>query len=174
MIKELMADGKRRMESAVEALRSEFNTVRTGRASTGLLDRLEQRGLVARREVAADRRAYNVVLTPAGTRLLREILPAYYQGTPLRSGGAPILDMAPPAGVTPERQRANLDLLARWCTGHRALQSRPGRGEGTRSFEPESAGESRPHAARRVDAAHQAALHRRRADSRAHAAQRPL
>lgn len=40
MIKELMADGKRRMESAVEALRSEFNTVRTGRASTGLLDRL--------------------------------------------------------------------------------------------------------------------------------------
>jgi ribosome recycling factor len=41
MIKELMADGKRRMESAVEALRSEFNTVRTGRASTGLLDRLQ-------------------------------------------------------------------------------------------------------------------------------------
>ena len=40
MIKELMADGKRRMESALEALRAEFNTVRTGRASTGLLDRL--------------------------------------------------------------------------------------------------------------------------------------
>ncbi len=41
MIKELMADGKRRMESAVEALRNEFNTVRTGRASTGLLDRVQ-------------------------------------------------------------------------------------------------------------------------------------
>lgn len=40
MIRELVADGKRRMESAVDALRSEFNTVRTGRASTGLLDRL--------------------------------------------------------------------------------------------------------------------------------------
>ena len=40
MIKELIADGKRRMDSAVEALRGEFNTVRTGRASTGLLDRL--------------------------------------------------------------------------------------------------------------------------------------
>jgi ribosome recycling factor len=40
MIKELMADGKRRMESAVDALRNEFNTVRTGRASTNLLDRL--------------------------------------------------------------------------------------------------------------------------------------
>lgn len=40
MIRELIADGKRRMESAEEALRAEFNTVRTGRASTGLLDRL--------------------------------------------------------------------------------------------------------------------------------------
>jgi ribosome recycling factor len=40
MIKELVADGKRRMESALDSLRSEFNTVRTGRASTGLLDRL--------------------------------------------------------------------------------------------------------------------------------------
>jgi ribosome recycling factor len=40
MIRESVADGKRRMESAVEALRSEFNTVRTGRASTGLLDRI--------------------------------------------------------------------------------------------------------------------------------------
>jgi len=40
MITELIADGKRRMESALDALRGEFNTVRTGRASTGLLDRL--------------------------------------------------------------------------------------------------------------------------------------
>ena len=45
---------------------------------TGLVDRLEKRGLVARREVAADRRAYSVVLTDAGARLLREILPRYY------------------------------------------------------------------------------------------------
>lgn len=41
MIRELVADGKRRMESAVESLRGEFNTVRTGRASTGLLDRIQ-------------------------------------------------------------------------------------------------------------------------------------
>lgn len=40
MIRELVADGKRRMESAIEAVRAEFNSVRTGRASTGLLDRL--------------------------------------------------------------------------------------------------------------------------------------
>ncbi len=39
-------------------------------------------------------------------------LPAYYQGTPLRSQGSPILDLNPPPGVTPEIQRANLDLLA--------------------------------------------------------------
>jgi ribosome recycling factor len=41
MIRDLIADGKRRMDSAVEALRAEFNAVRTGRASTGLLDRLQ-------------------------------------------------------------------------------------------------------------------------------------
>ena len=46
---------------------------------TGLVDRLEKRGLVARREVAADRRAYSVVLTAAGARLLGDILPQYYQ-----------------------------------------------------------------------------------------------
>jgi hypothetical protein len=40
-------------------------------------------------------------------------LPAHYQGTPLRPGGSPILDLQPPDGVTPELQRANLELLAR-------------------------------------------------------------
>ena len=46
---------------------------------TGLVDRLATRGLVQRQEVAGDRRAYRVVLTPAGRRLLRQILPEYYQ-----------------------------------------------------------------------------------------------
>lgn len=45
---------------------------------TGLVDRLEKRGLVARREDATDRRAYRVVLTPAGRRLVEEILPEFY------------------------------------------------------------------------------------------------
>lgn len=40
-------------------------------------------------------------------------LPAFYQGTPLRPKGSPILDLRPPMGVTPDRQRRNLDLLAR-------------------------------------------------------------
>jgi uncharacterized protein (DUF1501 family) len=39
-------------------------------------------------------------------------LPAHYQGTPLRPQGSPILDLKPPAGVTSQVQRANLDLLA--------------------------------------------------------------
>ncbi len=39
-------------------------------------------------------------------------LPAFYQGTPLRPKGSPILDLSPPKGVTAERQRLNLDLLA--------------------------------------------------------------
>ena len=42
------------------------------------LDRLEERGLVARKENAADRRAWLVVLTPAARKLLAEIYPHYY------------------------------------------------------------------------------------------------
>ncbi len=40
-------------------------------------------------------------------------LPAIYQGTQFRNEGAPILHLAPPGGMTPERQRNKLDLLAR-------------------------------------------------------------
>ena len=47
-------------------------------------------------------------------------LPPHYQGTPLRPEGAPILDMAPPPGMSYERQRANLDLLNKLNTLHRA------------------------------------------------------
>lgn len=39
-------------------------------------------------------------------------LPAHFQGTPLRPKGSPILDIDPPAGVSRERERANLDLIA--------------------------------------------------------------
>lgn len=38
-------------------------------------------------------------------------LPAQFQGTALRSAGAPLLDLTPPTGVTRDRQRKNLDLL---------------------------------------------------------------
>lgn len=46
---------------------------------TGLVDRLEGRGLVRRVENPTDRRAFNVMLTPAGRKLLRSIQPHYYQ-----------------------------------------------------------------------------------------------
>ena len=50
-------------------------------------------------------------------------LPAHYQGTPLRPEGTPILDLKPPAGVTPEHQRENLNLLSRFNHDH--LQEHP-------------------------------------------------
>jgi DNA-binding MarR family transcriptional regulator len=46
---------------------------------TGLVDRLEKRGLAQRREAAGDRRAYRVVLTGAGSKLLKDIFPHYYE-----------------------------------------------------------------------------------------------
>src|SRR5258708_2122717 len=46
---------------------------------TGLIDRLEKRGLVCRKENPADRRAWRVVLTPEGAQLLEAILPYYHR-----------------------------------------------------------------------------------------------
>ncbi len=50
-------------------------------------------------------------------------LPASFQGTPLRAKGSPILDLAPPDGMTVDRQRKNLDLLAKLNQSH--LQQHP-------------------------------------------------
>jgi ribosome recycling factor len=41
MIEDLLADASRRMDKSVEATAHEFNTVRTGRASAALLDRVK-------------------------------------------------------------------------------------------------------------------------------------
>ena len=41
MIEELLDDAKRRMDKSVEATAHEFNTIRTGRASAALLDRVK-------------------------------------------------------------------------------------------------------------------------------------
>ncbi len=45
-------------------------------------------------------------------------LPASFQGTPLRPQGSPILDLSPPPGVSPSRQRKNLDLAAKLNDRH--------------------------------------------------------
>lgn len=47
-------------------------------------------------------------------------LPAYYQGTPLRSVGSPILDINPPPGVSRYHQREGLDLLNTFNEAHAA------------------------------------------------------
>jgi len=45
---------------------------------TGLVDRLEKRGLLQRKDNPTDRRAYKVVLTSTGRKLIEKILPDYY------------------------------------------------------------------------------------------------
>lgn len=57
---------------------------------TGLVDRLEERGLLRRRDSATDRRAYLVVLTSKGQALLEEILPQYYQAAETIWGNFPV------------------------------------------------------------------------------------
>lgn len=47
-------------------------------------------------------------------------LPAYFQGTPMRPVGSPILDLNPPKGVSRETQKANLDLLTTFNKKHAA------------------------------------------------------
>ena len=46
---------------------------------TGLIDRLEKRSFVRRRDHSTDRRAFNVMLTPAGKKLIRRIEPHYHE-----------------------------------------------------------------------------------------------
>ncbi len=57
---------------------------------TGLVDRLEARGLVQRRDNAHDRRAYRVVLTAAGRKLVQQILPRYYAAAEQVWGALPV------------------------------------------------------------------------------------
>jgi membrane-anchored protein YejM (alkaline phosphatase superfamily) len=54
-------------------------------------------------------------------------LPAQFQGTPFRAQGSPILDLNPPAGVSQQRQRNNLDLLGKLNQKH--LEQRSSRSE---------------------------------------------
>jgi DNA-binding MarR family transcriptional regulator len=51
------------------------------------VDRLEARGLVRRQANLTDRRAFNVVLTSPGQKLLRRIQPHYYRAAEAVWGG---------------------------------------------------------------------------------------
>ena len=54
-------------------------------------------------------------------------MPAAYQGTMFRATGDPIVDLKPPAGVSPEDQRMRLDALAK--LNELDLEKFPGNGE---------------------------------------------
>jgi hypothetical protein len=54
-------------------------------------------------------------------------MPAAYQGTVFRASGAPIVDLKPPERVTPEEQRARLDLLDK--LNRMDLEKNPGNSE---------------------------------------------
>ncbi|MBA4146827.1 MAG: MarR family transcriptional regulator [Verrucomicrobia bacterium] len=57
---------------------------------TGLVDRLEDRKLIQRKDNPNDRRAYRVVLTPTGRKLVEKILPAYYEAAEQIWGDFPV------------------------------------------------------------------------------------
>ncbi|MFN7138474.1 MAG: MarR family winged helix-turn-helix transcriptional regulator [Limisphaerales bacterium] len=57
---------------------------------TGLVDRLEERKLIQRKQNPNDRRAYRVVLTTAGRKLVEKILPDYYRAAEEIWGDFPI------------------------------------------------------------------------------------
>jgi MarR family transcriptional repressor of emrRAB len=57
---------------------------------TGLVDRLEARGLVRRRDIPTDRRAFQVSLTDKGEKLLHEILPHYFEAAESVWGTMPV------------------------------------------------------------------------------------
>ncbi|WP_330181196.1 MarR family transcriptional regulator [Nocardia sp. NBC_01503] len=77
---------------------------------TGLIDGLEQQGLVCRRASAQDGRAVVVVLTARGARQLRDMAPEHFGR--LQSMVAPL---------TPAERTTFLDLLERIRQGMRAL-----------------------------------------------------
>src|SRR5687768_9488942 len=50
-------------------------------------------------------------------------MPAYYQGTMLRTQGEPILDLQPPSGMSPAMQRRLLDGLGQYNAAHSATRA---------------------------------------------------
>jgi DNA-binding MarR family transcriptional regulator len=56
---------------------------------TGLVDRLEARGLVRRQDSPTDRRAFNVILTVTGQKLVRQIRPHYHEAAEKVWGNMP-------------------------------------------------------------------------------------
>ena len=92
---------------------------------TGVIDRLEARGLVARRRDNPDRRIISLVITDAGRRLvesaptpIQSLLAENLKKVPLEevqgicSGLERVLDFIKEAGVVEEKPEVDLDLKA--------------------------------------------------------------
>ena len=83
---------------------------------TGLVDRLEARGLVRRSADVADRRKWRIVLTAAGHKLLAEILPEYYRAAQEVWHGVPA-DRARQLVKDLEQITANADCVVQRLEG---------------------------------------------------------
>jgi len=84
---------------------------------TGLIDRLEQRRLVARRDNAADRRAWRVQLTASGAALLAEILPHYYEVAEAVWGGMALSRVRELRRALNQLETQSATLAARYAAG---------------------------------------------------------
>jgi DNA-binding MarR family transcriptional regulator len=78
---------------------------------TGLVDRLEKRGLLQRKDSSTDRRAYKVVLTAAGRKLIEKILPDYYAAAEKIWGNFPSVRTKQLVGDL-EKLSANIEVFS--------------------------------------------------------------
>jgi len=58
----------------------------SGGTLTGVLDTLERKGFAERRAVPEDRRRVEVILTPAGNKVVEEVMPAFNREEALVTG----------------------------------------------------------------------------------------
>ncbi len=77
---------------------------------TGLVDRLEKRSLLLRKDSSTDRRAYKVVLTASGRKLIERILPDYYDAAEKIWGNFPVARTKQLVGDL-EKLSANIELF---------------------------------------------------------------
>lgn len=79
---------------------------------TGLVDRLEKRGLLQRKDNPGDRRAYKVVLTATGRKLIEKILPDYYDAAEKIWGDFPVTRTKQLVGDL-EKLSVNIDAFSK-------------------------------------------------------------
>jgi DNA-binding MarR family transcriptional regulator len=96
---------------------------------TGLVDQMEKQGLARRDDVAEDRRAYRVVLTPVGARLVAEILPGYFQGAMSVWGRLPNRRVSDIAAVL-EQVAGNVEAIAAEAAARNGQRGAAGRRRG--------------------------------------------